>query len=59
MAIPIDTAAFDCAYPFGFQCKVIVKCGKLYKAVSDANKASLSVIKSSGSVVLFIIALQN
>lgn len=54
----IDTAASDCARPFGFQCKVIVKCGKLYKASSDADKATLSVIASSHSVVPFIITPQ-
>lgn len=55
----VDTAASDCAHPFGFQCKVIVKCGKLYKASSDADKATLSVIASSRSVVPFIITPQN
>lgn len=55
----VDTAASDCAHPFGFQCKVIVKCGKLYKASSDADKATLSVIASSHSVVPFIITPQS
>lgn len=54
----VDVAASDCARPFGFQCKVIVKCGKHYKASSDADKATLSVIASSRSAVPFVITPQ-
>lgn len=51
----VDTATSDCAKPFGFQCKVIVKCGPNYKASCDGDKATLSVIASSHSVVPFIL----
>ena len=49
----IDVAISDCARPFGFQCKVNLKCGPHFKANCDADKPTLSVIASSRAVVPF------
>ncbi|OHT04538.1 hypothetical protein TRFO_27991 [Tritrichomonas foetus] len=51
----IDVASYDCARPFGFQCKVIVKSGPHYKSSCDADRPTLSVIASSRAVVPFIV----
>lgn len=50
-----DIASSDCARSFGFQCKVIVRCGPNFKATCDNDKATLPVIASTRACVPFII----
>ena len=50
-----NVASTDCMRSFGFQCKVVLKCGQHFKAVPDEGRAIIPVVSSNKTHVPFVI----
>ena len=51
----VNVAVADCMRPFGFQCKVVLKCGQHFKVAPDEDRAIIPVVGSNRTHVAFLL----